>query len=604
MINMEGCPKQKSDKLSWVRSQIIGGGSGGGAEFESPFGKRGITYADTTATARSLHFIEDYIITNVLPFYGNTHTTDSYVGKRTTKTMEEAARYIKRCLGGGEEDAILFCGSGTTAAIKRLQEVMGVAIASTLRSRVLETLRKGERWVVFLGPYEHHSNLLSWRNSLVEVVEIALTKDGGSIDMEALRVQLEHYESTNRPMLGSFSACSNVTGIVSDTRAIARLLHQYGAFACFDFAASGPYVEINMKAGEIDGYDAVYVSPHKFIGGAGSPGILLMSKKLYLLTSSTPSTCGGGTVSYVNGFSEQDTLYSNNVEERENAGTPPITQTIRAALAFWVKEYIGVKTIEEQEHNYMERAVAKLGNIKNIVILGNTSVKRLAILSFLVYPSTQNRGETRKQDPGQRKPLHGRFVAKLLNDLFGIQARGGCACAGPYGHYLLDVDKDYSLALRASIQQGYEGVKPAWTRVSFPYYMSKEEFKFVLDAVEFVATYGHQFLTLYLFNWRNGDWTYNNKAFDKILHNARNNIVDEVKFARFMQDLKLRAKVVKETGTNKSTNDKNPTAKYDSYLETAIFIASLLPVNPKQGWIPEELDIDIMIYPSASRYFI
>uniref|UniRef100_A0A803KSH4 Aminotransferase class V domain-containing protein n=2 Tax=Chenopodium quinoa TaxID=63459 RepID=A0A803KSH4_CHEQI len=504
--------------------------------------------------------------------------------------MEEAARYIKRCLGGGEEDAILFCGSGTTAAIKRLQEVMGVAIASTLRSRVLETLRNGERWVVFLGPYEHHSNLLSWRNSLVEVVEIALTKDGGSIDMEALRVQLEHYESTNRPMLGSFSACSNVTGIVSDTRAIARLLHQYGAFACFDFAASGPYVEINTKAGEIDGYDAVFVSPHKFIGGAGSPGILLMSKKLYLLTSSTPSTCGGGTVSYVNGFSEEDTLYSNSVEERENAGTPPITQTIRAALAFWVKEYIGVETIEEQEHNYMARAVAKLGNIKNIVILRNTSLKRLAILSFLVYPATQNRG---KQDPGQRKPLNGRFVAKLLNDLFGIQARGGCACAGPYGHYLLNVDKDYSLALRASIQQGYEGVKPAWTRVSFPYYMSKEEFKSVLDAVEFVATYGHQFLALYHFNWRNGDWTYNNRAFDEILHNARNNIKDEVKLASFMQDLKLRAKVVKGTDTNKNTNDKNLTAKYDSYLETAIFIASLLPTKPKQGWIPEELDIDI-----------
>lgn len=168
---------------------------------------------------------------------GNSHTTDSYVGQRTTKTVEEASRYVKRCLGGGEDDAILFCGSGTTAAIKKLQEVIGVAIPSTLRNRVLEILKNEERWVVFVGPYEHHSNLLSWRNSLVEVVEIPLTDDGGSIDMEVLRVQLQHYESTNRPMLGSFSACSNVTGIVSDTRAIASLLHRFGAFACFDFAA-------------------------------------------------------------------------------------------------------------------------------------------------------------------------------------------------------------------------------------------------------------------------------------------------------------------------------------------------------------------------------
>lgn len=205
-----------------------------------------------------------------------------------------------------------------------------------------------------------------------------------------------------------------------------------------------------MKSGEIDGYDAVFVSPHKFIGGPGTPGILLLSKKLYLLTSSSPSTCGGGTVSYVNGFNEHDTLYYDKIEERENAGTPPIIQTIRTALAFWVKEYIGLKTIEKQEHSYMGRALAKLGNIQNIRILGNknTSVKRQAILSFLVYPPA-----TRKQDSEQPKPLHGRFVAKLLNDLFGIQVRGGCACAGPYGHYLLNVDKDYSLALRSSIQQ-------------------------------------------------------------------------------------------------------------------------------------------------------
>ncbi|XP_031251464.1 uncharacterized protein LOC116109379 [Pistacia vera] len=278
-------------KLSWLRSQIIGGD----VEFDSPFGKRRLTYADHTASGRCLHYIEDHIIDNVLPFYGNTHTGDSFVGDRTTKMLHEASHYIKRCLGGGRDDAIIFCGSGTTAAIKRLQEVMGIAVTPIMRERLIKCLSTEERWVVLVGPYEHHSNILSWRQSLAEVIEIGLD-DTGLINIEELRLQLELYKDSGRPILGSFSACSNVTGIYSDTRSISRLVHQHGGFACFDFAASGPYVEIDMRSGEIDGYDAVFLSPHKFLGGPGSPGILLMSKALYRLGSSPPSTCGGGTV--------------------------------------------------------------------------------------------------------------------------------------------------------------------------------------------------------------------------------------------------------------------------------------------------------------------
>lgn len=586
-------------KLKWVRTQIIGGSN---ADFESPFGKRRITYADSTATSRSLRFIEDYILNNVLPFYGNTHTTDSYVGQQTTNTIKQASRYIKQCLGGSEEDEILFCGSGTTSAIKKLQEIMGLSIPSILRSRVSQILSNEEKWIVFVGPYEHHSNLLSWRNSLAEVIEIPLTKDGCSIDMEVLRANLEIYERTNRPMLGSFSACSNVTGIVSDTRGIARLLHQYGAFACFDFAASGPYVEIDMRSGEIDGYDAIFISPHKFIGGPGSPGILLMNKRLYLFGSSPPSLCGGGTVSYVNAFNDEDTLYYENIEERENAGTPPIIQTIRASLAFWVKEYVGHKTIENQERNYMERALARLRNINNIEILGNINVNKCqAIVSFLVYPpnNEQIRGEN-GETKGASKPLHGRFVAKLLNDLFGIQVRGGCACAGPYGHYLLNVDKDYSLALRSLIQQGYEGVKPAWTRISFPYYMSNEEFTFALDAIEFVAKHGHQFLAIYHFNWRNGDWTFNKKALDEEVLNIAKNKINELRLASSIENLKLRStkshhhnQVKIENKFNNNINNKCWTPEYDLYKKIANLIASSLPVYPKQGWVPEELDVEL-----------
>ncbi|CAL1371897.1 unnamed protein product [Linum trigynum] len=326
-----------ANRLAWVRSQIIGSD----AEFDSPFGKRRITYADHTASGRSLHYIETFIINNVLPYYGNSHTSDSYVGGRTTKMVEEAAAYIKRCLGGGAEDVILFCGSGSTAAIKRLQEVMGIAVPSTLRERCLKKCLTGEenRWVVFVGPYEHHSNLLSWRQSLAEVVEIGLDENG-LIDIKELQRELQSGKFANRPILGSFSACSNVTGIHSDTREIAKLLHRHGGFACFDYAASGPYVEIDMRSGTIDGYDAVFLSPHKFLGGPGTPGILLMNKILYQLGSAPPSTCGGGTVDYVNGLNEKDTLYSEEIESRENGGTPPIIQTIRASLTFWIKEYI------------------------------------------------------------------------------------------------------------------------------------------------------------------------------------------------------------------------------------------------------------------------
>ncbi|KAI7997600.1 putative cysteine desulfurase [Camellia lanceoleosa] len=613
-------------KLSWLRSQIIGGD----LEFESPFGKRRLTYADHTASGRCLHYIENYIINNVLPFYGNSHSSDSYVGERTTKMVLEASQYVKRCLGGREDDALIFCGWGTTAAIKRLQEVMGIAIPSTMRDRVLKCLQissSEERWVVFVGPYEHHSNILSWRQSLAEVVEIGLDEDNGQIDMEALRLQLIFYQSTNRPMLGSFSACSNVTGTCTDTRALARLLHQYGAFACFDFAASGPYVEIDMRSGEIDGYDGVFLSPHKFVGGPGSPGILLMSNQLYQLRTSPPSTCGGGTVNYVNGFNDKDTLYVNDIEEREDAGTPPIIGKIRAALAFWVKEYIGYQVIEKQEHDYIERALERLVPNHNICILGNKTAKRQAILSFLIYStvysssassenviqtdningkeiSGSNKGLYMWREIGNKrdKPFHGPFVAKLLNDLFGIQARGGCACAGPYGHILLNVDQPHSLAFRSAIQMGYNGVKPGWTRISFPYYMSNEEFEFILAALEFIAIYGQRFLPLYHFNWKTGVWTFKEMALREILQGKEPNC----NFCGSSMAMATRGGGVTMQGLNLGCHESNEhhdgdandqvgvIGKYASYLATAKSIASLLPKFPPQRKIPEAIDIDLM----------
>ncbi|KAK8449946.1 hypothetical protein SEVIR_7G289102v4 [Setaria viridis] len=517
------------EKVEWLRSQLIGKD----VEFDTPFGRRVLTYADQTASGRSLRYIEDYIVNEVLPFYGNTHTEDSHVGSKTTRLVHKAARYVKRCMGAGAGDALLFCGAGTTAAIKRLQEVMGVAVPSVeMRGRLAAQLRTEERWVVFVGPYEHHSNLLSWRRSLAEVVEIGVDADG-LVDLAALRRALASPEYANRPMLGSFSACSNVTGVMTDTRELARVLHDHGAFACFDFAASGPYVKIDMKSGEIDGYDAVFLSPHKFVGGPGTPGILLMNKALYRLTSQPPSTCGGGTVAYVNGFNEKDTLYYDDIEEREDAGTPPIIQNIRASLAFWVKEYIGYDVMSIRERVYSEMAMKRLVSNPN--------------------------------------------------------ARGGCACAGPYGHTLLSIQNELSLRIRSMILKGYSGLKPGWTRLSFSYYLSKEEFKFILAAIEFIASYGHRFLPLYKFDWITGDWKFRKQVIKYQIMKEELDLATGIDLRVQYDQSKIEDKLEKKHGVNQK--------KFEGYLESAKKIALSLPdISHQVVSIPKGVDPDLVLF--------
>ncbi|TKW00350.1 hypothetical protein SEVIR_8G103000v4 [Setaria viridis] len=567
------------ERVEWVRSQLVGGD----AEFETPFGRRALLYADHTASGRALLYIEDYILKHLLPFYGNTHTEDSYVGSRTTRTARKAARYIKRCMGAGPGDALLFCGSGATAAAKRLQEAIGVAPCPAAALRARQLLRPEERWVVFVGPYEHHSNLLSWRRSLADVVEVPAAGDG-LVDLDALRRALAAPEHADRPMLGAFSACSNVTGVLTDTRAIARILHQHGAFACFDFAASGPYVDIDMRSGEMDGYDAVFLSPHKFVGGPGTPGILLMNQALYRLAGHPPTTCGGGTVAYVNGFSEEDTVYYEDIEEREDAGTPPIVQKVRASLAFWVKEHVGRDAVALRERAYADAAMARLLANPNVEVLGNVTARRLPIFSFLVYPPD---GDHR------RLPLHGRFVARLLNDLFGIQARGGCACAGPYGHALLGVGEELSLRIRAAIVRGFHGVKPGWTRVSFAYYMSREELRFVLAAVDFVAAHGHRFLPLYAFDWATGNWAFRRRTFK---HHAMRE--DLLRGGDHRRHVAANADDQKKKAAASGDGQAAVGDKYESYLEIATRIALSLPDTYDElvSSVPKGIDPDIILF--------
>jgi selenocysteine lyase/cysteine desulfurase len=479
-----------AEPFAWVRDQLIGEGT----PINTPFGTRRLTYADYIASGRALRWVEETLQQRVMPLYANTHTEDSRSGAQTTALAHQASEYIKGQLGAGGWGAdssckLIFCGSGSTAAVRRLQDILGLSVPSIHRERLLASLPPQQRPVVFVGPYEHHSNEVSWRESLAEVVELPLC-ERGHLDQDALLAALKNPAYLNRPRIGSFSAASNVTGLLTDTRSVARMLHAHGALAFFDFAASGPYVQIDMKPGQPDGYDAIFLSPHKFAGGPGTPGLLCFQQHLYHLA--VPSTAGGGTVRFVN---RQGHVFLDDIEAREDAGTPAIRGKLRTALAFKVKELLTPARIVEREHHLISQVISRLRGNPRLHLLGNLDSPRLAVLSFLVRASAGSF-------------LHPRFVVRLLNDLFGIQTRGGCACAGPYGHALLGVSDEASQRLQSCILSDLDGLKPGWTRLNFAPWLEPHELEFLLSALEFVAEHGEKFVPLYQFCWQTGAWSH------------------------------------------------------------------------------------------------
>ena len=478
--------------LRRIRESVIGDDQ----VMDGPFGPHRVTYADYTASGRALTFVEDFIRDEVLPRYANTHTESSGTGLQTTRLREDARSIIHEAVGGDDHTCVIFAGSGSTGAIDKLLGIMNLRIPADLddRYRLSDHIPVTDRPVVFVGPFEHHSNEVPWRESIADVVTIPEDADG-HIDLACLEAELVRH-ADRVVKIGSFSAASNVTGIVSNTCAIADVLHRHGALSFWDFAAAAPYVDIEMypccAEHPLAYKDAVFLSPHKFVGGPGTPGVLVVRREL--LRNRVPDVVGGGTVAYVNPTEHR---YVVDPVHREEGGTPAIIESIRAGLVFQLKQAVGVATIRRHEESYWRRAVEAWSANPSIQVLGNTTSDRLSILSFVI------------RRPGERY-LHHNFVVALLSDLFGIQSRGGCSCAGPYGHRLLGIDIERSHEFEHEITLGCEGIKPGWTRVSFNYFISEPVFRYLVDAVDLVASEGWKMLPEYRFDPASGLWRHRN----------------------------------------------------------------------------------------------
>ncbi len=555
--------------LSYLRQQTIGIDQ----TIETPYGDRIQTYCDYTASGRGLVFVERYI-QSVLVNYANTHTEDDRTGQQTTRLFHQAESCIKSALNAGQGGRIINCGAGATAAITKLQEILGVRLAPATQAMLLGLMQQHDpvcsgqlesiintyQPVIFIGPYEHHSNEVTWRESLATVVEVDLD-DEGCIDLTLLERLLQDPQYQNRLRIGSFSAASNVTGMRSPVDQIAILLHRYNALACFDFAASAPYVEIDMNPPvQIDGddpsIDAVYISPHKFIGGPGSSGVLVFNERIYP-QEMAPTVAGGGTVDYV---SQNDHDFIQEIETRESAGTPGILQTLRAALAFEIKQTIGTHTIEQREHAMLKKAFSAWSKNPAIEIMGNTDpTKRVGIVSFNL-----------------RSPdglwLHPKFVTRLLSDLFGLQTRAGCSCAGPYGHRLLGIDQEHSQIYRRAVNQGCNAIKPGWCRLGFHYTMDDTEVDYIIQVVDFVARYGHHFLTQYEVDLPTGAW----------IHQQ-----DETKLEDFSLTNALGASELKLPTLSQAERART----YQSYLDQAHTILQDLEARPNRPLSADLVDL-------------
>jgi len=576
IYKQEGCNNMDIKEL---RKEIIGYNT----FVCTPYGKRLITYADYIGSGKTITFIEKHLI-ELQKVYANTHSEESFTGKTMTDLFHISEMKIKACLNASDTDCVIPIGTGSTGAIQKFACILGVYYSPVLKNKIAEKFHERpskkcgfdctgefvdeicvESPVVFISQYEHHSNELIWRESLADVVVINLTEEG-YFDLEDLEQKVSQEKYINRQKIGAFSAASNVTGIMSPVYDIACIMHKYNGIACFDFAASGPYVDIDMNRDEHSYFDAIFLSPHKFLGGPGSTGLLIFKKNLYD-GRLCPTVPGGGTISYV--FSEGYS-FIDSVEMRELAGTPGILQMIKAALAFELKEEISIKTIDKIEKRHIKLAFDRLREDPNVELLGPLDGnKRISIMPFNIKY--------------KNKYLHHKLVSTLLNDLFGIQARPGCDCAGPYGHTLLNITNDIAERHRSLVLKGYFSLKPGWTRVNFHYMASEDEVKYICDAIQFLSKYGYLFVGEYIMNTASGGWTHKN-------HKKNNPLVEG-----FGIDFSMK---MKESDVFRDKR-VNRTKKFKKYLEEANQIVNKLKVNYREQMIrfgDEDMD-ELCCYP-------
>ncbi|MBN1398825.1 MAG: aminotransferase class V-fold PLP-dependent enzyme [Bacteroidetes bacterium] len=456
--------------------------------FQSPYGRKKILYADWTASGRLYGPIEQKLLKEFGPFVGNTHTETNITSMRMTQAYRQAHEIIKRHVNAGPKDALLYAGFGMTATMVKFQRMLGLKYPDQLDQFI--SIPSNRRPVVFITHMEHHSNHTSWYETIADVCVIPPTKEG-LVDIDALKTSLKLYK--DRPLkIGSFTACSNVTGIETPYHQLARVIHEHNGICFVDFAASAPYVDIDMHpADPMERLDAVFFSPHKFLGGPGSSGIMVFDSQLYHLKS--PDQPGGGTVLWTNPWGKY--RYKPDIEEREDGGTPGFLQAIRAALAMELKEQMGVQKIMKREKELVSVLMKELRNIPNLHILADNVTQRIGIISFFF------------------DNIHYNLAVKILNDRFGIQVRGGCDCAGTYGHYLLHVDSRHSGEIARRIDHGDLSTKPGWVRLSVHPTTTNGEIEFILKAL--------RSLPKNIDVWKK-DYRYNEHTND-FLHKSQNN---------------------------------------------------------------------------------
>ena len=461
--------------------------------FESPFGKKEIIYADWTASGRAYRPIEECIQKEIMPFLANTHTETTITGTLMSKAYEEAKAIVKKHVHANSDDVLLFCGSGMTGAVNKLQRIMSLRMPERITDYMKEEsgLQLDEKLkpIVFVTHMEHHSNQTSWLETIADV-EIIKPDKNGNVDLEYFRSLLEKFKH-RKNKIAAVTACSNVTGIQTPYHEIAKLIHEYGGLCFADFACSAPYTNINMHPRKKDEHlDAIYFSPHKFLGGQGTTGVLLFNKKIY--KNRVPDQPGGGTVVYTNPWKVHE--YIADIERREDGGTPPFLQAIKIAMSIRLKEEMGVENMLQREEEMVHIIFDRFSKMKNVEVLEGNNKKRLGIISFIVQGAHYN------------------LIVKILNDRFGIQTRGGCSCAGTYGHMLLHVDEARSYEILNSIHSGNLLSKPGWIRLSVHPTMTNAEIDFIMDAIELTASHFQEWMKDYIYNPESNEYSF--KGFD------------------------------------------------------------------------------------------